>query len=368
MRKLGLFFVKHYLRLLAVLVIWRHQPTFVVVTGSAGKTTLKFLIYQVLKQKYRHQVSVSPGSLSTKTGIPIALLGFKPDWPNLGPPLWTWPFWLIGATLVTGYWLIVKSYQQIWVLEFAADLPGDFKFLLSFIKPTVSVVTNVGDAHLEFFRKREQIAQEKGEIVAALPKDGLAVLNANDPLVRKMGDRTSSKIVWIKTEGFRFNEGAARAVGRFFGVRHQLIDRAIQSFVPPAGRFNLIPGKNGSQLIDSSYNANPVSMKLALEELKRLAARSPSTSSGRRVAVLGDMFELGSAARQAHRRVGEIARQSADLVVTVGPLAKLMGGMHFKDKQAAIDFLLQQVRKGDTILVKASHGMEFKEIVDALRE
>ncbi|MBI3260927.1 hypothetical protein HYZ64_00960 [Candidatus Berkelbacteria bacterium] len=359
-RKTGLFFVKQYLKGLVQLVIWRHKPTFVVVTGSAGKTTLKFLIYQVLKEKYGKKVAVSPGSLSTKTGIPIALLGFKPEWPNLGPSLWQWPWWLVKASLATSYWLLATRYPKLWVLEFAADLPGDFDFLLSYIKPKVAIVTNVGEAHLEFFKTIEGIAKEKGSIVAALPKDGLAVLNGNDRLVRKMGDRTSSKIVWIKAQGFRFNQEAARAVGRYFKVPAAAISRAIKSFEPPRGRFTVVRGKHGSTIIDSSYNANPVSMELALGELAKV--------KGRKVAVLGDMFELGAAARQAHRRVGETARQSANLVITVGPLAKRMGGKHFEDKEAAIDFLLQQVRKGDTILVKASHGMEFKEIVEALKK
>lgn len=365
MRKLGLFFVKWWLRVLVGAVLAKHKPTIIAVTGSAGKTTVKFLIYEVLKAKFGDKVALSPGSLSTKTGLPIALLGFKPNWPNLGPALWLWPFWLLSATIVTCYLLLVTRYPRIWVLEFAADLPGDFRFLLSYIKPKVAVVTNVGDAHLEFFRTREQLAKEKGEVVAALPQDGLAVLNANDPRVRAMGKLTTARKIWIKSKGFKFNEAAAGVIGRHFGVPAAKINRQIKTFEPPPGRFNVLKGKNGSTIIDSSYNANPTSMVLALKELNRLATRSPRR--GRRVAVLGDMFELGDVAEKAHREVGEIARQSADLVVTVGPLAKLMGGMHFADKQKATDFLLKQVRKGDTILVKASHGMHFEDIVDTLR-
>ena len=360
MRKLGLFFVKWYLRLLVSLVLARHKTTIIAVTGSAGKTTVKYLIGEVLKRKYGQQVAVSPGSLSTKTGLPIALLGFKPDWPNLGPAVLAWPFWLIGATLVTCYWLIVKSYQRIWVLEFAADLPGDFDFLLSYIKPNIAVVTNVAEAHLEFFKTLDGVAKEKGRLVASLPTDGLAVLNANDRRVRAMGELTKAKKIWVKAQGFNFNEAAARAIGRHFGVPKAKIDRAIKTFEPPTGRFNWLKGKKGSTIIDSSYNANPASMALALAELKK--------TTGRKICVLGDMFELGSAATAAHTKVGKLARSSCDLLVTVGPLAKHYGGRHFDDKQLAVNFVLQQVRKGDTILIKASHGMKFEEIVERLKD
>lgn len=376
-KKIGLAIVKNYLRAIVGLLLWVKKPTIIAVTGTAGKTTTKETIYAVLHQKFKDQVERTHGSLSTKTGLPIGLLGFTPNWTNsaladasrdrLGPAWWQWPWWLFLATIrAFSYLTGIKPYPKLWVVEFAADLPQDFDFLLSYIHPSISVVTNVGPAHAEFFGSVEAIAKEKGKIVEVLPKEGVAVLNYNDEFTQKMSRRTHAKIQWVRAKGLSFAPAAARIIGRLFEMSYPEIERGLKKVSIPAARLDIIRGKNSMALIDSSYNANPLSMEAALEVLRDYPRRS--IRDHRKIAILGEMLELGNHSQKAHEQVYKQARLIADEVVTIGHGFKNISKGHFADLEDLFTNFLPQLKSGDIILIKGSHGVGLNKLVEQLKQ
>lgn len=364
-KKLGLSFVKNYLRLLVGLLFRAKKPEIIAVTGTAGKTTTKETIYAVLHQKFGDQVGRTYGSLSTKTGIPIGLLAFTPNWTNLGPAWWQWPFWLFWATARALVFLVgIRSYPRVFVVEFAADLPGDFDFLLSYIHPSIAVVTNLGAGHLQFFGSASLIAREKGKIVQALPADGYAILNYNDELVRAMAKRTKAKVLWVRAKGLSFAPAAARIIGRLYNMGYPEIERGLTKVKLPAGRMDILKGRQGIVIIDSTYNANPISMAAALEVLANYPRKSIRES--RKIAILGQMLELGAQSQIAHKKLYQQARLVADSVITVGKGFNKLSHQHFDRVDQAIESILSFVKPGDIILVKGSHGVGLKKLVEAL--
>lgn len=357
---------KAYLTFLAKSVVHRFRPRFIVITGTAGKTTTKRFIYSVLKRKYGDEVAESYGSMGTVIGLPLALLKIQPDWVDrneVGPPVWQWPYWLAIATrrMIT-YWLGLELYPKVWVIELTADRPGDFALTTKYIKPEIGVVTNVGEGHLEYFGNQSSVAAEKGLLIEQLPKSGWAILNWHDPLVKKMADRTQAKVYWVKAVGLGFGPAAARLVGSVFGLSGHDIERGLQAVHLPAHRFDVLTGPNGSTVIDSTYNANPVSIMAVMSKAKRLKRR------GRLIAVLGDMLELGPRSPAIHREVGQKVRKLADQLYTFGRQAKLMSGdYHGEGLGQMADYIVQHTQLGDTIVVKGSHGMHLDRLVEKLR-
>jgi alanine racemase len=289
----------------------------VAITGSVGKTTTKEVVAHVLAE--RHRVFRNPANYSGRYGLPIALGGLGPE-------------------------------HEVAVLEMAIDQFGELEALTAIAPPEVAAVTTVAPAHLATFGSLEAIAREKGALVAALPTDGLAVLNADDPLVAAMAGRTTAEVARFSTAGdpaaaFRaeditvdtnataftlvlrgerrtvrlpwlgahFAAGAlvAAAVGTRFGLSPDEIVRRLESLPRVPGRLNPLPGRGGSLLLDDSYNASPEAVLAGLAVLATLPA-------ARRVAVLGDMAELGEASEAEHRRVGRRVAEVADLLVTRG--------------------------------------------------
>lgn len=370
MRKFLRNLIKYYLKFWVNLVLKKYRPKIIAVTGTAGKTTTKQVIFTILKEKFGDDVATSFGSMGTVTGLPLAFLEIKPSWVDrnrLGPYGWQWPFYLLAATFKALGYLLGRPYPQIWVVEFTADLPGDFQFLLSYIKPDIAVVTNVGPAHLEFFGTELNIAAEKSKIVKALPDSGYAILNREDSQVAKMAKLTLAKVIWIKSSGLNFAPEAAASVGKIFGLNQKEIKFALSKVILPKRRFDILKGVKNSIIIDSTYNANPVSMKAALEYLKNIKCQNPNVKC-RKIAVLGDMLELGQDALKYHQEIAKYANSAADILVTYGSLFQKTGlGFNFDTKPKLLDYLLKEIEKGDIILVKASNGMHLEEIVKQLR-
>lgn len=346
------------------------------VTGSVGKTTTKELVAAALSQRFH--VFRSPGNLNSEVGLPVALMR-------------------------------LDSSHQAAVLEMGMRALGEIAYLASIAQHNIGVVTNVGTSHLELLGTRENIARAKGELIRTLPPDGAAVLNSDDPLVSGLGALTSGT-VWfygfgaegeravtardVRREGElgqRFtlvtpvgaqeallpapgrhnvlNAMAAAAVGLHLGMALPEVVGGLATYEPAGNRMRVI-SIGGVRVIDDTYNAAPDSTVAALHVMRDLAGE------GRCVAVLGSMFELGTAAQEGHNQVGEAAGGLADVVIAVGDLAReIARGAargraqigHAADKQEAILRLVQTLRPGDTVLVKGSRGMEMEEIVAHLQ-
>ncbi|MEU6251789.1 UDP-N-acetylmuramoyl-tripeptide--D-alanyl-D-alanine ligase [Streptomyces sp. NPDC047043] len=374
--------VQSALGALARHVVRRLGATLVALTGSAGKTSTKDLIAQVLQRKA--PTVWTPGSLNNEIGLPLTAL---------------------SATDET----------RFLVLEMGARGIGHIRYLTDLTPPKIGLVLNVGTAHIGEFGGREQIAQAKGELVEALPEDGAAILNADDPLVRAMASRTKAKVILfgeadeadVRAENVRLTDtgqpafrlhtpsGASDVTMRLYGehhvsnalaaaaVAHELGMSAeeIATALSEAGslsrwRMEVTERPDGVTIVNDAYNANPESMRAALRALAAMGR-------GRRTwAVLGKMAELGDEALAEHDAVGRLAvRLNVGKLVAVGgreaswlQLGAYNEGswgeesVHVSDAQAAIDLLRSELRPGDVVLVKASRSVGLESVAQALLE
>lgn len=375
-RPLPMILVKDTLAGLQELALhWRQSLglTVVGVTGSVGKTTTKEVMAGVLARRFR--LLKSEGNLNTEIGVPLTLLRATPA-------------------------------DRIVVLEMGMYALGEIRTLARLSRPDVGVVTNVGPNHLERLGSIERIAEAKAELVDELPESGLAVLNYDDDRVRSMSSRAAVAYYgldprcdfWadaVQSRGlqgieFDLRHGedwihvrmpllglhsvhaalAAAAVAHRQGMSLEEIAGALHE-VSSALRLIVTAGVNGSTIVDDTYNASPASTLAALNLLAEL--------DGRKVAVLGDMLELGSFAEEGHRMVGHRAADVADVIIAVGELGKTIGSEALASGKAeesvllaatteeAVDHLKRILRPGDCVLVKGSRGMRMEQIVGAIR-
>ena len=371
-------------------VVRRLGATLVALTGSAGKTSTKDLIAQVLQ---RAAPTVwTPGSLNNEIGLPLTALSATED-------------------------------TRFLVLEMGARGIGHIRYLAALTPPRIGVVLNVGSAHLGEFGGREQIAVAKGELVEALPagaEGGVAILNADDPLVSAMSGRTKARVVFfgeageadVRAENVTLNDhgqaaftlrtpsGCADVTMRLYGEHHVSNALAaaavacelgmpvgeIATALSSAGtlshwRMEVTERPDGVTVVNDAYNANPESMRAALRTLAAMG-RSAQARGGRTWAVLGKMAELGEQSLTEHDAVGRLAvRLNVSKLVAVGgtEAAWLQMGaynegswgeesVHVSDAEAAVDLLRTQVRPGDVVLVKASRSVGLESVALALIE
>jgi len=314
----------------------------------------------------RFAVHRTQGNLNTETGVPLTLLGLEP-------------------------------HHTAVVLEMGLQHAGDIAKLVRLAPPVIGIVTNVGTVHMEFFDSREDLAKAKGELVAALPESGLAVLNADNEFFPLLAQMTSARIASFgqdrgdyRVAGYRtlagggaeftvrgipvrisldgrhqaLNAAAALAGGDFAGIPIEVGAGALAD-VKVEHRLEETTTPGGYILVDDAYNASPESMLAAFETL----AESPRT--GRLLAVLGRMGELGALAEESHRRVGHRAAEVFDAVCVVegdhaGLLAESAGAELVPDGAAAVAWVRRNAAEGDRVLVKASHGARLDEVVREL--
>lgn len=350
-------------------------PTVVGITGSVGKTSTKEVVAAVLGSRYR--TLKNKRSFNSEATLPTSLLQLTPD-------------------------------HEVAVLEMGMWAPGEIRFLANLARPQVGIVTNVGVSHLERLGSIEAITEAKAELPESLPVDGWCILNADDPLVRAMALRTKARIltygldpsadVWaedVRAHGLTgisltvryggearpmrlpligrhsaYTALAAISAGLALGLSWDEIERGLAD--PAIGaRVRVLEGPRGATIIDDTYNAAPISTLAALDLLADL--------EGERVAVLGDMLELGAAEEAGHREVGRRAAAIAHHLITVGPRARWIAeaaraaGMA-DDRIVTLDATEQAVAAmlpllgPDTYaLIKGSRGVEMERIVAALR-
>ncbi len=355
---------------------WRrkHDLKVVGVTGSVGKSTTKEAVADVLNTRY-HTLK-NPGNLNNEIGLPLTLL-------KLGP-----------------------GYQRA-VLEMGFYVPGEISFLCEIALPHIGVVSNIGTVHAERAGSQEAIFRGKAELVQALPAEGVAILNYDDPWVRKMSELTRARVfyygldptadLWadevagMGLDGIRFRlhyQGEtlhvhlpmigqhsvhtalrAAAVGLVDELTWQEIMEGLHMGQTQL-RLTAVRTTTGALLLDDTYNASPESTLAALNLLAEL--------EGHRVAVLGDMLELGPYEKQGHELVGVRAAQVAESLVTVGPRGRIIAAAarraglkssrvkEFDAVESAIPHLRQSLTARDVVLVKGSHGVHMERIVSAL--
>ncbi|MGD2156170.1 MAG: UDP-N-acetylmuramoyl-tripeptide--D-alanyl-D-alanine ligase [Anaerolineales bacterium] len=357
---------------------WRRKldPRVVGITGSVGKTTTKELVASVLERRYR--TLKNPGNLNNEIGLPLTLL-------HLG-----------------------QSDERA-VLEMGLYVEGEIALLCDISLPHVGIVTNVGTVHAERAGSQEAIARGKAELVRALPSEpgGVAVLNFDDPWVRQMAEATKARVffyglspkadLWadgvesLGLEGIRFR---LHYRGEVLHLRIPLIGRhSVHTALRAAAvgivedltwqdivdglrsektqlRMVIARADSGALILDDTYNASPQSMLAALNLLDEL--------EGYKVAVLGDMLELGQYEKRSHEMVGIRASEVADEIVTVGGLARVIADAarragfspasitELEDTEEAITYLSKQLHADDVVLVKGSHGLHMDRIVTAL--
>lgn len=342
----------------------------IAITGSAGKTTTKEYVYRILKTKYR--VHANPGNYNNHIGVPLTVLETDID-------------------------------NEYLVSEVGANHPGEIEFLTRLILPDIGVVTNIGDAHIGLFGSRDRIAESKSELIAGVDPDGLAVLPREDDYYELLHSRARCRVLTfgassdcnckvsdVEERGdhidFRINEEpisiesygmynvlnacAAFAVAEACGVDVMRIRSALAE-AEPFSRRAQVHRVAGMIIIDDSYNANPTSMRAALDGLARFPGR-------RHVAVLGDMAELGDYSDAAHRDLGGyIGEAPVEVVFWLGDAGDLVAeglrksGANRRFESAVsfdelMDLLTQELKAGDVVLLKASRSIALDRVADRL--
>ncbi len=398
---------------LARMALKKYRPKIVAITGSVGKTSAKEMIALALGAKFK--VRASQKSFNSELGLPLTILNLPNAWLN--------PFkWL--ANLGRGLWLIIypHQYPEWLVLELGADRPGDISKVADWLKVDVVVLTRVPDVpvHVEFFKSAGDVIKEKLSLINGLKPNGLLVVNSDD--VNLAGALPAAKgqvkitygfnqgavvlgshphVVYREHGGVKRPDGiackidyegsnlplrlpgviavhqlyaalAAFTVAVAQGVNQVDILAALSHAVAPPGRMRLIDGIKGSFILDDTYNAAPTAVSAGLEMLGRLE------TTGKRIAVLGDMLELGSLTAEAHRQIGVEAATVSDVVVAVGLRAKFIleaareagKSEHdlkwFDHSREAGVWLQNQIGEGDTILVKGSQGIRMEKVVEEI--
>lgn len=404
-------FIVYILRIESMLVLWKYKPKVVTITGSVGKTSTKDAVYAVISGI--SYVRKSEKSYNSEIGLPLTILGCPNGWNN--PLIWL-------KNILRGLWLFVwpHKYPEWLVLEVGIGKPGDMKKTASWLKSDVVIITAIGETpvHIEFFNSRKHLIEEKALLVKTLKKDGLLVLNADDEAVLEMKTKTKNRFI---TYGFKpgadllgsedsiFYDDNGIPLGIIYrvdeegkslpvviegvfgknhiyaslgalalssGLKFSTLDaiNRLKNYDAPPGRMRLLKGINESLIIDDTYNSSPFACESGLKTLGEVK------SKGRKIAVLGDMLELGKHTKIAHEDVGKIAKENADILIVVGLRADAIksgaqdAGMNpqdifdFSNSYEVGEFLKEYVKQNDLIFIKGSQGMRMERAVEAILE
>lgn len=405
-----LIFLEKILRFMSSLVLKKYNPRVIGITGSVGKTSAKEAVYTALAGSFR--VRTNEKNYNNEIGLPLTIIGAESGERSF----WKW---LSVFAKWFGILIFPIEYPEILVLELAADRPGDIKYLVDFIHPKVGILTDISQSHIEFFKNIETISKEKSYLIKNLDEKGLAIINIDNARVKKLAgqlkvrvttygfspeaDISASDVLYNYSENGNNGASAVKglsfkltykgttipmrlnnilashsiyaalagvASGLEFGLNLVQIGSALENFTLPTSRMNLVLGIKNSMIIDDSYNAAPVSTVAALKVLNEIKAR-------RKIAVLGDMLELGDNTESGHREVArEFLKIKDGVTFLVGPRMKMAADelkkhnisserlLVFENPMDAGKALDKFIEEGDLVLIKGSQGMRMEKVVE----
>jgi len=388
------------------LVLKKYHPKIIAVTGSVGKTSTKDAIFAVVGEPLLARKSLK--SFNSEIGLPLTILNCENAWSN--PALWL-------KNIIKGFLLVVTPahYPKWLVLELGAGKPGDISRATKLVTPDIVVMTRFSEVpvHVEFFKSPDDLFDEKANLVKALKNTGVLIVNADDERVLALREKTKAKsltyglgsgamfcatniqtayvgnspvgttfkleydgnVFPVEMRGVLgvqpvYSALAAIATGAY--LKFNIIDilGRLSTHMGPPGRMHLIPALRGATLIDDTYNASPVAAEAAIEALRSIKTK------GRRIAVLGDMLELGKYTIDEHKKLGTQAASFVDMLIAVGPRAKYIveGALandmseknifEFDNSQEAGKYLESIIKEDDIVLVKGSQGVRMERIVE----
>lgn len=389
-------FIRRHLWWLARRVLARHQPVVVAVAGSVGKTATKEAIAAGLSGQ--RTVRKTAGNFNAEIGVPVTII-------SGGGRRSSWLGWL--GVVLDGWrgGRPAQQYPATLVLELGADHPGDLSPLIDLAQPSIGVLTSVAPEHLEFFGDERAVVAEESLVVRRLPATATAIVNIDDPEIASLARQLSCRVItfgWspqadIRADHFMITRNhfglpdgqvmkvavagstipiatpgvigrhqaypllAALAVGQALGDDPVTVSQGLSQYQSPPGRMRIFDGREGSLIIDDSYNASPAAMDAALHTVKEISV------PGRTFAILGQMSELGAAAARWHDHVGQsVVRAGVQRLVTVGPLARRIGdaavaaGMatdavtNVATAEAAAAVVEGWLSAGDAVIIKGS--------------
>jgi len=370
----------------ASMLVKKHRPKVIAITGSVGKTTAKDILYAGLRDHF--DTRTAQKSFNSDIGVPLSIMDLEN--PGNSPIQWI-------QVLFSGVKQVIfsKSFPELLVLEVGAGAPNDIKKIATWLHPDISVFTALAETpvHIEFFESIEQLFNEKKSLALHTKQDGLILYNGNDELLKNLlSDIETKKATFVISDNIIFTKEGTTMNGettitlpgvlghqmmypvaalveiyKEFGIDvHQGITSLVNHYEPTPGRARIIQGIDETLLIDDAYNASPIAVKAALEVLGKFE------SKGRKLFVFGDMMELGDYAKKAHI---DVALQSdfINQLVTVGihsrdthVKATQMGtpAIHFDTSAEAGEWLVENHKPGDTILFKSSrHSIKMEQAI-----
>lgn len=390
----------------AKLLLRRKNPTIIAIAGSVGKTSTKDAIYAAIKDSVPARKSQK--SYNSEIGVPLTILGLPTGWDS--PIRWFWNIVDGGFTA-----LFSRTYPSVLVLETGADAPGDMDALVKWLKPDISVITRLPDVpvHVENFATPQALIDEEMKLVHATKPSGVVVYNIDDAIIERElkevrqkaisygrflpsdiaikkdqiyykndqpqgvsctithGDSTETlKIPGVAGLQHTYAAAAGVAVASHLGVPLAASVAGLSAYNTPPGRMRIIPGLKGSVLIDDTYNSSPVAAEHAIETIASLK------HAKRRIAVMGDMLELGKFSSDEHKKIGHKLAENFDVLLTVGVRARLFAEgalVHGMDESVILQYehaaragreLQAMLQPGDIVLIKASQGVRAEQIVE----
>ncbi len=390
----------------AKLLLKRKNPTIIAVAGSVGKTSTKDAIYAAIKDSVPARKSQK--SFNSEIGVPLTILGLPTGWDS--PVRWLWNIIDGGFTA-----LFTREYPSVLVLETGVDAPGDMDALVSWLQPDVSVITRLPDipVHVENFASPEQLITEEMKLVHATKPAGVVIFNADDVIIERelasvrhkmigYGRYRTAEVMVKKDQVYYKNNqpagvacevqytketaklkiagivglqhtyaaAAGVAVAGHLGIPLQEAVAGLGSYRTPLGRMRIIPGIKGSTLIDDTYNSSPIALEHAIETVAGIK------HAKRRIAVVGDMLELGKYSANEHKRLGSDLAAHFDMILTLGVRSRgfaegaLQAGLdeshifQYEDVTRAGRELQEKLQPGDLVMIKASQGVRAERVVE----
>lgn len=406
-------------------VLFHYRPRIIAITGSVGKTTTKDAVYKSLSNTIH--IRKNSKSMNSEIGVPLTILGLETGWNDL--------FHWIKNILMGFVQIFFHPHYPKWlVLEIGVDTPGDMRKTASWLKPDVAVITSFPNVpvHVEYFDSPEEVAAEKSQLIDYLKEDGVIILNADDENVLKLKNHAKNRVFTYGKENadsdlfasnysvvYDNDSGApsgisfkisydgntlpisisgvigehhvypalvSLTIGRAMNFSLVALSEGLHQFKSPVGRMNLLEGKNNSTIIDDTYNASPIAMQKAVETLASIETPSGAPNA-QKIAILGDMTEIGRFTAKEHRNVGDLIKDNKiDHLIAVGVRARLIaeqaiergmakGRVHTFDTSEEVamrisdaEFIekINLLAPGNIILVKGSQVMRMEKIVKEL--